>query len=95
MLTKELLDKLPDEMIFAMGLTIDGPGYCNVANTGKLIKWVAYRNSIGNWAVYVDNPYSPQLSYEGVARVGDKVHNAVHIRELVPCDDEAFKFYRH
>lgn len=94
----ELTLKQLEEMkpgIFAQGETIDSPEGCNMANTGKTIKWVAVRGTIPDWAIYTDNPYSPQFSYESVADYGDKVHEEKHIKRLVPCTTEAFKMYRH
>ena len=92
-LTLKQLKEMP-EGIFAQGETIDSPGGANMANTGKTIKWVAVRGYIHDWAIYVDNTYSPQFDYEGVARMGDKVHDREAIKKLVPCDEEALNMYR-
>jgi hypothetical protein len=81
--------------IFAQGVTVDSPEGANMSNTGNEIKWVAVRGEIHDWAIYVDNPYSPQYSFQGVADMGDKVHSEETIKRLVPCDDGAFKMYRH
>jgi len=80
--------------IFAQGEVIDGPGGANIANTGKIIKWVAVRGQIHDWAIYADNPYCPQIDYKGVAAMGDKIHDREIIKKLVPCDKGALEMYR-
>lgn len=95
MLTLKDLKEMEKETIFAQGEIIDSPEGINLANTGKTIKWVACRGWIEDWAIYADNPYTPQSSFEEVARMGDKVSLEVHIKKLVPCDDEAFAMYRY
>ena len=81
--------------IFAQGEIKDIQEVCNVANTGKIMKWVAVRGNIHDWCIYTDNPYSPQYSYEGVRDMGDKISGEANIKKLVPCDDEAFDMYRY
>ena len=80
--------------IFAQGEVVDNPEGANMANTGKMIKWVAVRGSIHDWAIYTDNPFSPMDSFEGVRDMGDKVHNREAVKKLVSCDDEALEMYR-
>lgn len=96
-LTLEDLNKMRPDTIFAKGITIDCPSGVNMANTNKKIKWVAIRGTINDWAiyiVYINNPYSPQPTFEAVAQYGDKIHNRKIIKQLVPCTDEALKMYR-
>lgn len=95
-MTELTLEKLKtmEEGIFAQGETVDSPQGANMANTGKTIKWVAVRGSIHDWAIYTDNPYSPQFDYEGVRDMGDKVHDRDTVQRLVPCDNEALGMYR-
>ena len=92
-LTLKKLDNLK-EGIFAKGETVDSPEGANMANTGKTIKWVAVRGVINDWAIYLDNPFEPEDSYQDVANWGDKLHNRETIKKLVPCDDEALERYR-
>lgn len=80
--------------IFTSGEVIDSPKGINMANTGKIIKWVAVRGGIHDWAIYTDNPYTPMSSFEGVRDRGDKVYDGENIKKLVECDDEAFNMYR-
>lgn len=80
--------------IFAQGEVIDSPEGANMANTGTMLKWVASRGGIHDWAIYLDNPYSPRSSYESVADLGDKLHNRETVKKLVPCNEEALSWYR-
>ena len=80
--------------IFAKGITVDSPKGANMANTGKKIKWVAVRGVIHDWTIYTDNPYSPQMNFEDVAKMGDKIRNRESVKKLVNCDNEALKMYR-
>jgi len=71
------------------------------------VKWIAIRGYIHDWAIYhsmdaniviadyFDDPAHLQAPNETIARVGAKLHNKEKIKEFVPCDDEAFKMYRH
>jgi len=93
MLTLKKLKEMK-QGVFAQGVTVDSPEGANMANTGYKIKWVAKRGYIHDWAIYIDNPYSPQPNYEQVAKVGDKVNDREVVKRLVPCDEEALKMYR-
>lgn len=95
MLTIKMLKDMPSDTIFAQGTIKDDPSGINMANTGKDLKWVAVRGGIHDWAIYCDNVYFPQATFQDVRNYGDKVHDEVHIRKLVECDDEAFKMYRY
>jgi len=71
------------------------------------VKWVAIRGGIYDWAIYhsmdanfiienyLDDPLHLEVSEERIARAGAKLHIEEKIKEFVPCDDEAFKMYRH
>lgn len=107
-LTLQKLKELPPG-IFAKGEILDGPTGCNVANTGKMMRWVAVRGDIHDWAIYTQNPHyinseDPEVvavgyggvwDWEKIRREGDKISMAHHIHRLVQCDDEAFKMYRY
>jgi hypothetical protein len=95
MLTLKTLKEMEPHTIFAKGVVIDSREGCNMAGTGKEIKWVAVRGGIHDWAIYTDNPYSPQSSYEDVRDWGEKVTNEENIKKLVPCDKESFEMYRY
>jgi hypothetical protein len=95
MLTIKDLKEMQPSTIFAQGEIEDSPNGINMAGTGKIMKWVAVRGGIPDWAIYSDNPYNPMNSFEGVKDLGDKVTGEANIKKLVPCDDEAFKMYRY
>ena len=56
------------------------------------VKWVAKRGGIYDWAIYFEHP---NMIAEYVTAHGDKVRNKDIIKQLVPCDNEAFKMYRY
>lgn len=93
MLTTKMLEDMKPG-IFAQGEVSDGPEGANMANTGKVLKWVADRGSIDDWAIYIDNPYIPNYSYEAVAMFGDKIHNRDTVKRLVACTEDALARYR-
>lgn len=94
-LTLELLKEMPKHHIFAQGYFVDRAGVINLANTNNIVKWVAVRGEIWDWAIYCDNPFYPQDNFKQVADYGDKLYNKEYIKKLVNCDNEAFKMYRH
>ena len=78
--------------IFAQGRT-SAEDYWN-ADALMVVDWVAVRGGIHDWAIYyqlVDKGWD-----EGQIRNnGEKMHNEELIKKCVPCDEEAFKMYRH
>lgn len=56
------------------------------------VKWVAVRGRIHDWAIYHEHP---NMEIEYVTAYGDKIRTESIIRQLVPCDNEAFKMYRY
>ena len=58
----------------------------------EYLKWVAVRGQIHDWAIYY---HREEKSIEFVRDYGDKCFTKEVIKELVPCDDEAFKMYRY
>jgi hypothetical protein len=91
MLTVEKLKDMQPHTIFAEGVTIDNYTGINMSNSNKVLRWVAVRGGIHDWAIYIG--WEDMLGEE-VAATGDKVCSKDNIRKLVPCDDEAFKMYR-
>ena len=71
------------------------------------VKWIAIRGGIHDWAIYhsmdanfimeryLDDPIHLTMSDEKIAQCGAKLHKEKDIKRFVPCDDEAFKMYRH
>lgn len=72
--------------IFAYGTLQD----CKICP--EHIKWVAVRGGIHDWTIYYDKEC---YSYDHVKDFGTKLYTSSIIRELVPCDDKAFKMYRY
>lgn len=54
MFTREKLDKFEPGTIFASGLDFDGENGINLWNTGELLRWVAVRGGVDDWAVYAN-----------------------------------------
>lgn len=88
---KQLKDLKPG--IFLKGEIVDSPEGINMINSGKLLKWVAVRGMIEDWAIYVG--YDNEMSFDQVRDYGDKVRFEKNIKKLVPCDKEAFAMYRY
>lgn len=60
---------------------------------GGFMKWIAIRGGIWDWAIYYTKNH-----YENDERIhnwGTKLHDMTKVKELVNCDDEALKMYRH
>lgn len=67
---------------------------------GRTFMWVAVRGGIHDWAIYTSINAIPTRDFwavdkKGIAAYGQKLVDEEKIRELVPCDDEAFKMYRY
>ncbi len=92
MLTLQDLKDMEPDTIFASGMVSDNEKGVNMDNSGKLLRWVAVRGGIEDWAIYCG---PEDWSEERVASNGNKVHNEKNIKRLILCDDEAFKMYRH
>lgn len=91
-LTLQMLKDMTPHTIFATGVAHDEAHALNMTGSGKALRWIAVRGGIHDWAIYCHfQEYSP----DWIQDHGDKVHSDVHIKMLVPCDDEAFAMYRH
>lgn len=69
-------------------------------NEERTFMWVAVRGGIHDWAIYTSLNAVPMRDFwagdkEGISKLGQKLHDEKKVRELVPCDEEAFKMYRH
>jgi len=87
---ERLLEMAPHETI-ASGEIIDNPEGINMTNSGKLLKWIAKRGGIHDWAIYCHWAYHDWLFIEDQ---GDKVTSDTNILKLVPATDEALAMYR-
>ena len=69
-------------------------------NEQRTFKWVAVRGGIHDWAIYTTLNAIPLRDFwvadkEGIAKWGQKLYDEEMIKKLVPCNDEAFRMYRH
>lgn len=56
------------------------------------LRYIAMRGSIHDWAIY----YGPiTWDYDTIKSNGDKLRSELTIKDLVPCNDEAFAIYRY
>lgn len=86
MLTIAQLKSMPIGTVFATGVVFERRLYA-----GGEVRWIAKRGRIHDWTIYY---HFSGYSIEYIAAVGDKCFTKELIRELVPCDDEAFAMYR-
>ena len=86
LLTLQKLKDLPESAAFATGVTT------NPRFHYEAVRWVAKRGLIHDWAIYYQ---VKSWSARQVMQTGEKCISESIIRELVPCDDEAFKMYRY
>lgn len=86
MLTKEMLEAMPPDTIFATGV-VNEPGLYIAP-----VRWLAVRGGIWDWAIYY---HKEESSMEFVRDHGDKCFTEEIIKKLVPCNEDAFKMYRY
>jgi len=86
MLDKKMLEDMPPETIFATGVVL------NLRLCSEPVRWVAVRGGIYDWAIYY---HREEHSMGYIKDYGDKCFTKEVIKELVPCDDEAFALYRY
>ena len=91
--------QLPYNTIFYYGIAKDSPEDLNLCNTGKLVRWVAVKGGIDDWAIYCMNPHyletEDHWEWFKIAQLGDKIHSEETIKKLIKCDDELLKLYNH
>jgi len=92
MLTLEKLKEMKPGTIFAKGTVSDNSVGINMTGSGNLLRWLAVRGVIHDWAIYC---HWASRSFDWIRQSGDKVTSESNIRKLVPCNDEAFKMYRY
>ena len=51
-LTLQDLKNMKPNTIFARGESIDSPEGINMTNSGKILRWLAVRGGIHDWAIY-------------------------------------------
>jgi hypothetical protein len=84
-LTFNKLKEMPPHAVIASGVTHDPRLYKDP------VRWVAKRGYIHDWTIYYHHEHH---SEDYVKTSGDKCFTHDVIKELVPCDEEAFQMYR-
>ena len=85
MLDKKMLEAMPMETIFAVGIVKDERLY------KEPVGWVAIRGEIPDWAIYY---HKEMYGFDYISKYGNKIFTKEVIKELVPCDRGAFNNYR-
>lgn len=83
---------MPSGTVFARGTTTDDENGINLSGSKKLLRWVAVRGDIADWAVYA---HLAENDWDFIRSNGDKPHGRENVARVVPHDDEAWKMYRH
>ena len=91
MLTKKEFDKINPGDIFDTGIQPNSPDGIFMTRDGGNLKWVAVKGYANDWAIYTHWDYN---SIDYIKQSGDKLHNQLHIKLCVPCDNEVYKLYR-
>lgn len=93
MLTLEKLKDMQPHEIISSGETENSPDgiYMTPMDIGRKLRWVAKRGEIHDWAIYIT---WASYGLEFALTNGDKITSQDNIKKLVPCDDEAFNWYR-
>ena len=86
MLTKQMLEAMPDGTVFATGVTM------NEGLHKEPVRWLAVKGGIADWAIYY---HKEAMGIAYVRDYGGKCFTESIIKELVPCDEDAFKAYRY
>ncbi len=91
MLDIKMLNAMPEHTVFATGLVEDSPEGVNMTGSGRVLKWIAKKGAVDDWAIYIHYAHK---SIQEIKSNGDKVMGENNIQKLVPCDDEVYKAYR-
>ena len=92
MLDVRMLKDMPRGTRFATGEMLDNEDGLFMANTGKMLRWIAIRgHGPLDWAIYC---HFATWTVDEIASHGDKVSGQVNARRAVPCDDAALAEYR-
>ncbi len=93
MLTLDKLKAMAPGEIFAKGVVSNSPEgvYMTGNDLGRELIWVAKRGDFHDWGIYL---HWASLGEQYVINNGDKLTNKKYIDMLVPCEDQAFEYYR-
>lgn len=84
-LTLQALKDMEPGSVIATGTVTDGRLH------SQEVRWAAKRGQIHDWAIYY---HFSRYPLQHVLNVGDKCFTEAVIKDLVPCDQEAFDMYR-
>jgi hypothetical protein len=86
------LETMEPDTVFAHGTIPNSPEgvYMTSSNIGKQLMWCAVRRGAPDWCIYI---FWAESGLDFVKSNGDKVTNKDNIKMLVPCSDEAMKWY--
>lgn len=86
MLTIEKLELMENGLVFAKGIVNNPHLYKDK------VRWIAKRGGgPQDWAIYY---HLTDKSYSYIESNGDKCFTELVIKDLVPCNDEAYRAYR-
>ena len=89
-ITTTMFEKI-EQGIFAFGFSTDSEDGLFMANTGKVIYWVAVKGIAGDWCMYCG--FEPDI--DELVCSGDKVLSESNIRKVLAVSDEMMRLYRY
>ena len=91
-ITIEMLNNSVDDQILAKGECFDNPEGLNMTTSNKMLRWVAKRGMINDWAVYTQWAYQ---DWDFILSQGDKVQDKKNLQNILSFSEEVYKQYRH
>lgn len=94
--TPELFEKIPNNSFFAKGFFVDDESGVNIAGTGNIVKWVAVKGDVEDWAIYFQNPFMGSFvqDFREIAEHGEKMYYIGDILSLMSITAEMMDLYR-
>lgn len=94
MITLEEFKQIPAGSILAKGELENSPRgiYMTDTRVGDMLKWVAKKGQVDDWAVYC---HWSESGYDFVLTNGDKIFDKANIMKCLQVDDEVMKLYRY
>ena len=95
--TPEEFAGIDNGAIFAQGILLDDYSCYPIQATGNVVRWVAVKGDVEDWAVYYQDPSLGHLvqEFDEVAMHGDKLYHPLWIMNLVPSVPEMMQLYRY
>ena len=91
-LTKNILKKFKNGEVFCQGMLPDSEEGLHMANTGRLLVWVAVKGSVEDWTIYC---HFIESGYNFARTNGDKVYDKRNILKCIQADEETLNSYRY